>query len=155
MTNSDRQDGPVGYKRPPRATQFKPGQSGNPRGRPRGAKNFATAIEQELLSPVAVNEHGRRKKISKLMAIAKQLVNKAASGDSRAISVLLSEARSRESQAEATSPLASLSTPADQQVMDHIIERVRAGQRVPAAQSNDDRPPAPASERKPANKGRP
>jgi len=38
----------VGFGKPPRSTRFKPGQSGNPNGRPRGAKNFAVAIEQEL-----------------------------------------------------------------------------------------------------------
>ena len=42
----------VGFGRPPRSTRFKPGQSGNPNGRPRGAKNFAIAIGQELVARV-------------------------------------------------------------------------------------------------------
>ena len=32
-------DDPVGYKTPPKNTQFQPGQSGNPKGRPKGTKN--------------------------------------------------------------------------------------------------------------------
>src|ERR1044071_1619790 len=66
----------VGYGKPPRSTQFKPGQSGNRAGRPRGSKNFATALEQELNSRVIVTENGRRKRVSKREVIAKHLVNK-------------------------------------------------------------------------------
>ena len=66
----------VGFGKPPRSSQFKPGQSGNAAGRPRGAKNFATALEQELKSRVLVTENGRRKRISKREVIAKHLVNR-------------------------------------------------------------------------------
>ena len=38
----------VGYKRPPRATQFKPGQSGNPKGRTKGSLNIANVLAQTL-----------------------------------------------------------------------------------------------------------
>jgi Family of unknown function (DUF5681) len=125
---------PVGYKRPPRATRFRPGQSGNPNGRPKGARNFATALEQELRSRVAVNENGRRKKISKREAIAKQLVNKAASGDPRAIPIVLNEMRLQESQGGiAGGPSSTLPSPADQQVMASIIARIRSAETLPAA----------------------
>jgi hypothetical protein len=78
----------VGYGKPPRNTQFQPGQSGNPRGRPRGSKNLATLIEQELSATVAVNEGGRRRTLSKRAVIAKRLVNKAAEGDFRTVQTL-------------------------------------------------------------------
>lgn len=78
-------------------TRFKPGQSGNPKGRPRGAKNFTTVLEDELKAPIPVTENKKRKRISKREAIAKQLVNKAVSGDLRAIQTVMNETRLRES----------------------------------------------------------
>lgn len=91
MANNDNSF-PVGYKKPPRHTQFKPGQSGNTEGRPKGAKNFATVFEEELRASVEVTENGKRKRISKREAIVKQHVNKAAAGDPRAAAIVLKQA---------------------------------------------------------------
>lgn len=41
-------DPPVGYKKPPVAKQFQPGQSGNPAGRPKGSKNLKSELAEEL-----------------------------------------------------------------------------------------------------------
>ena len=101
MAKGDKGSYEVGFSKPPRSTQFKPGQSGNPAGRPHGAKNFATALEDELRAPVTVTENGKRKRISKREVIAKHLVNKAASGDLKAIPLLLNEIRYREGHAAA------------------------------------------------------
>ena len=56
----------VGYRRPPIVTRFRPGQSGNPRGRPRGARSVSTVIAAALSERVAVTENGQRRHISKL-----------------------------------------------------------------------------------------
>jgi hypothetical protein len=79
----------VGYGKPPRHTQFKKGRSGNPKGRPRGTKNSATLLNEALSEPVVITHNGRRKTITKKQAIMMQIVNKAASGDHRAIQLLL------------------------------------------------------------------
>lgn len=79
----------VGYKRPPRHTQFKPGQSGNPKGRPKGTRNLDTDLEEELSEKIIVNEGGRRLEISKQRSILKSLVAKALKGDTRAASILV------------------------------------------------------------------
>ena len=49
MADNDDPTYPIGYKKPPRDTQFKPGQSGNFKGRPKGAKNFATVDRKSVV----------------------------------------------------------------------------------------------------------
>ena len=65
MTKSDG-DYEVGYRKPPVATQFKKGQSGNPAGRARGKASLATLLERAISANVVVNEDGRRTTKSKL-----------------------------------------------------------------------------------------
>jgi Family of unknown function (DUF5681) len=80
----------TGYGKPPESTRFKKGRSGNPRGRPKGAKGFAAALDRALKEPVIINEAGRRKTVTKLEAAFKQISNKAASGDPTVLRLLLS-----------------------------------------------------------------
>jgi hypothetical protein len=79
----------VGYRRPPVATRFRPGRSGNPRGRPKGARNLGAIIASALGEKVLATEDGRTRRISKYEAAIKQLVNSAATGDLRATHMLI------------------------------------------------------------------
>ncbi len=79
----------VGYKKPPKNTQFKPGQSGNARGRPAGSKNLKTELEEELLEKIVIKEGGTPKNVSKQRAMIKALMSKAVQGDIRAANTLL------------------------------------------------------------------
>jgi hypothetical protein len=79
----------VGKGKPPQHTRFQTGRSGNPTGRRRGSKNVATLLEQVLNERVIVTENGKRRTITKLEAMLKQLANKAASGDLRATKLLI------------------------------------------------------------------
>jgi hypothetical protein len=90
----------VGYGRPPLATRFRPGQSGNPSGRARGARNFSTLVAYALSERVAVTENGRRRRITKLEAAIKQLVNRAAAGEARATALLIQLAQANEAKAQ-------------------------------------------------------
>jgi len=79
----------IGYGKPPKATQFKKGNSGNPRGRPKGRRNLATDLAAELNEHVTVREEGRSRRISKQRALIKSLMAKALQGDVRATTAFL------------------------------------------------------------------
>ena len=118
----------VGYSKPPRETRFAKGQSGNPRGRPSGAKNFATLLREALNEPVIVTENGGRRKVSKRQAIITQLVNRSATADFRAIKILLDIVRDIERQTEPTAPETSDFSEADKKVLEQIKARFSIGE---------------------------
>ena len=74
----------VGYGKPPKATQFKKGQSGNPRGRPKGARSVAKLLDDALSQEVAVTTGGQTTRVTKREALILSLVTKAIKGDMRA-----------------------------------------------------------------------
>ncbi|WRH64073.1 MAG: DUF5681 domain-containing protein [Fuscovulum sp.] len=84
-------DGPkVGYGVPPLEHQFKPGQSGNSKGRPRGIGNFKKLIVKHAAKKVTVLEGGVEKKMTKLDVVVAAMFNKAAKGDVAAARLLTS-----------------------------------------------------------------
>jgi hypothetical protein len=79
----------IGYRRPPKTKQFKKGESGNPKGRPRGSRNMSTMLDKELAQTIVVTENGRRKKLSRLEAVVKRLVAGALQGELKALLALV------------------------------------------------------------------
>jgi hypothetical protein len=68
----------VGNKKPPLQFQFKPGQSGNPRGRPKGrAKYLTNLVMREFYKPVVVNIGGKTVKKSQAEIFVQQMVKNA------------------------------------------------------------------------------
>src|ERR1700733_8304499 len=128
----DRPSYVIGHKKPPKATQFKSGQSGNPGGRPKGSKNFATVIDKELNSRIPITENGERKRITKREAVAKQVVNKAAAGDPKAIPILLNETRYHESLQNTDLTQPEDVDPEDRMVMKGILNRWRQMEKASA-----------------------
>lgn len=78
----------IGFRKPPKHTQFKKGQSGNPKGRPKGRKNFKTILEKELNSKVTITQNGKKYQMTKLEALIKRVVMQAMSGDPKFVSSL-------------------------------------------------------------------
>ena len=115
MPSDKEPDYDVGYRKPPRHTRFTKGQSGNPRGRPPGAKN--------LNETVIVSENGGCRKVTKRQAIITQLVNRSATADFRAIKILLDMLREIESQTEPAPPETSAFSEADEEVLDQLRAR--------------------------------
>ncbi len=80
----------VGYGRPPRASRWKKGQSGNPnRRRPARTHGTVEMIDRFFSAPVAITVNGEEKKVSTLAAIILQLWLKEITGDRRALDVRL------------------------------------------------------------------
>jgi hypothetical protein len=79
----------VGFGKPPRATRFKHGNKAGQRGRPKGSENVITILEQEAAVPIEVTDGGKRCKMSKRRVGLRQLANKVASGDIKALTLYL------------------------------------------------------------------
>ena len=108
----------------PKQTRFRKGQSGNPKGRPKGTLNLATVLERALHEQVLINENGTRVRVTKLEAACKQLVNKAASGDLAAVKLLTALARSAEESAPPQELPGSQPTEADLKVVQNMLRRM-------------------------------
>ncbi len=88
--DDDRGDNEVGYGSPPAKHRFKPGKSGNPKGRPKGSKNLKTQLQEVLGEMVDVREpNGRTRKFPIFAAAVMVNVRKAAKGDSPAFKNLI------------------------------------------------------------------
>lgn len=129
----------VGHGKPPKKQRFVKGKSGNPKGRPRGSKNLPTMFEQACREKITVSRRGKSVRMSKIEASAHQLANKAASGDLKAINILLSWIQSfidgkQQSQAE---PLLDEN---DQATMASVLGRVKALATTEPVGSSDDGP---------------
>ena len=128
MASDHKGDYEVGYRKPPRHTRFNKGQSGNPKGRPGGAKNLSTLLSEALNEPVIVAENGGRRTISKRQAIIKQLVNQSAKGDWRATKLLLDIQLDIEHRSEPQTAESSFGS-ADDKVIEQLKARLNGKKR--------------------------
>lgn len=78
----------VGYKKPPKKTQFKKGNRANPKGRGK-TKNLKTDLREEPSETIVMHENGDRKVVSKQRAMIKTATAKSLQGDMRAMGVLM------------------------------------------------------------------
>jgi hypothetical protein len=124
MSSDEKRDDEVGYRKPPRRTRFRKGQSGNPRGRPSGAKNLSTMLSEALNELVIVAENGRRRKITKRKAIIMQVVNRAAKGYWRDTKLILDIEQNIERRTDAAAPEAADFGEADNKVIKQLKARL-------------------------------
>ena len=87
-------DDSVGYGKPPKHPRWPKGTSGNPKGRPKGARGLKADLQDELKETVTIRMDGRPTTLSKQRLMIKQLANQALKGNVRAIEKLSSLALS-------------------------------------------------------------
>jgi hypothetical protein len=144
-SNSDTKtaaDYQIGYGKPPRHAGFQKGRSGNPKGRPKGSKTFANLLAEALDAKVQVTEDGKRRQVTKRELVVKQLVNKSAAADLRAIKQLTDIVQRVEPRSEtsaAPSEPAQL-TASDREVVELFVARLRRQIAAEAAEADSDQP---------------
>src|SRR5258708_12291022 len=72
---------PVGYGQPPLASRFKPGTSGNAKGRPKGSKNFKTLIKQAMTASISIQEGQTSRRVSKIEGVVLRQLQSALKGN--------------------------------------------------------------------------
>lgn len=79
----------VGFGKPPKHAQFKPGQSGNPKGRKKGAKGMKTLAKQMLTAKVPVRSANGTKMMTRMDALLHKMVELSMKGNPRLILALV------------------------------------------------------------------
>jgi hypothetical protein len=87
--DAQKSDYQVGYKRPPRQTRFKPGQSGNPKGRPKGTPNHSNTVNRVMNEKISVREGDKTRRMNKFEAILQAHAQKSMKGDARSAGMMV------------------------------------------------------------------
>ena len=79
----------IGYRRPPRHTRFKKGQTGNPNGRPQGRANAKTIVSRAINEKVSIREGDKARDMTKLEGMLQAHLVKAIKGDARSANLVI------------------------------------------------------------------
>lgn len=112
-----------GYGNPPAEHRFKPGQSGNKKGRPKGSKNTYTLLQGILDQKITVTEGNKQIKISKKIAMLTQLVNKGVQGEIKAIAALLPHMLASDMKEEDKAKALAVLNSDDKKIIENYLSR--------------------------------
>ncbi|WIG52188.1 MAG: hypothetical protein OJF48_003106 [Afipia sp.] len=121
-TTSRVKDTKVGYGKPPKAHQFKPGKSGNPKGRPKGAKSEATILLELLNRKVEIRQNGKIRKITILEGILSKLTEDSLRGNTKSAAFVLNRLAAIASTASTESEI----NPDDKAVLNAYLRKFRS-----------------------------
>jgi hypothetical protein len=119
---SDDDDYEVGYGKPPKHSQFKPGHSGNPKGRQKGLPNFATTIRKLLKQKVVIMRDGKSQRVPIQEAGVIKSIQLAFTGNPRFMEIFLRLVEKFNSDEAAE---ASTLSPNDQALLDAYTETLK------------------------------
>ena len=131
----------VGYGKPPKHTRFKPGQSGNPKGRPRGAPNLRTVFTKAVQETVTIREGDKTRNLSKARAIIQVTLNKGLKGDPKGLAAIVQLARMTGLMDEEPDTAANDNLSAqDQEIIAEFLERHGSEPPEIDAEDEDEKP---------------
>ena len=129
----------IGYGNPPRHTQFKRGQSGNPRGRPRRKKPLSTMLDELLYRPVEVKEGGRKRKMPAVQALLHRLYVEAMKGDHKAMDRLFKLRQSLgDPNEESTEAVPMGPSPAEKEMLAELASWINTAPDAPVIEDSED-----------------
>jgi hypothetical protein len=138
----------VGYRRPPTSAQFQPGQSGNPKGRPKGARNASSLAREALERPILVKVMRTSRKMTVRKAAYFRLAERAVAGDVKALDYLLA-LENEERPSSSDQPESERSAAKDLELLEDFFDRRRADR---PQQKRHDHPQRRAGESERGNK---
>jgi Family of unknown function (DUF5681) len=115
-------DNEVGYGKPPRANQFKPGKSGNPKGRPAGARSEATILQDLVQRKIGLSERGKTRRITLLEGILRRIAEDSLKGNTKSAAFLLNRLYAITS----NEPDESCLSEDDQMVLQTYLKKIRS-----------------------------
>jgi hypothetical protein len=123
--SADLRNSAVGYGRPPVASRFKSGKSGNPKGRPKGAKNLKTLIREAMTASIPIQEGEKTRRVTRLEGVVLRQIQSALRGnDKSAMAVLKMALQLGFLQDSSESGEINLSSE-DERILDELLIRSR------------------------------
>jgi hypothetical protein len=118
----------VDYRKPPAASRFKPGTSGNAKGRPKGSRNLKTLIRDAMTAKISIQEGETTRRVSKLEGVVLRQLQSALKGNDRAAMAVVKMALQLGflEESERNNAETDLSA-ADQRILDVLLARTRNG----------------------------
>ena len=117
----------VGYAKPPKSTRFKPGRSGNPKGRRKGEPSVFEQIRALFRQKLTVTEGGKRKRLSRQEVMFRSIGNKAVGGDLKAAAFLFELMKSHKDSASSSIDPKMLNDEA-QAVLADFVKQLQTGE---------------------------
>jgi Family of unknown function (DUF5681) len=140
LDNRPKRDYPVGYGRAPVSGRWKPGQSGNPKGRKKLPKTVGKTIEEALMRKVTIEEDGRRVRLTVQEVIIRNLVNAAARRDLKAVITLFRLRDHYQDSNEMILNPAELD-PNDQAIIEEYLKKAQTASTSPGPQASTETRP--------------
>jgi hypothetical protein len=116
----------VGYGRPPLASRFKPGTSGNAKGRPKGSKNLKTLLKEAMTASIQIQEGRHTRRVSKLEGVVLRQLQSALKGNDRSALAVIKMAHQLRFLEDGESNVAETAiSREEEQILNELIGRSR------------------------------